>query len=659
MPSFGSKITPVLNSVTRNGSKYFASIPTTKPKFYRPSVLSSIISSARRFCTMHQMPVDKLRNIAIIAHVDHGKTTLVDKILRESGTVSQDAGERVMDSDNLEKERGITIMAKNTSVMWGGYQINIVDTPGHSDFGGEVERILGMVDGVVLLVDVLEGPMTQTKFVLSKALKKELPVIVVLNKMDRDAVARPKTESDIFDLFLELGASEELMEYPTLYASGKAGWVVADPDGPKSGMKDLLDSIISNIPQPKVDRKDIFRMLVTTLDYDEHLGKLLVGRVQSGVVKPGDTIKALSYDNRVLEEGTVTKVLAKKGLLNEIIEEGQAGDIVAVAGFKSNVSSTLCNPKVTEPIQADPIDPPVLSMTFAVNNSPMAGQEGKIFSALHIKERLEKETQRNVTITINNDGDRSDQIIVSGRGELQLSVLVENMRREGFELSISPPEVILQTNEKGQKEEPLEEVIIDVDNEYSGAVLDMLRVREAELQHMEQGPTKTRATFFATSRSLIGLRSELANATRGMAVYNHLFHSYVPFEQTDLQLRKGVLVSMAEGVASSYALKSIESRGTLFIGPQTKVYEGMVIGETTKAGDLDVNPVKAKALTNFRASGKDENYKLIPPRKMTLEEAIAYIQSDELIEVTPMSIRLRKKILDCGARQRAVKKSKK
>jgi len=659
MPSFGSKITPVLNSVTRNGSKYFASIPTTKPKFYRPSVLSSIISSARRFCTMHQMPVDKLRNIAIIAHVDHGKTTLVDKILRESGTVSQDAGERVMDSDNLEKERGITIMAKNTSVMWGGYQINIVDTPGHSDFGGEVERILGMVDGVVLLVDVLEGPMTQTKFVLSKALKKELPVIVVLNKMDRDAVARPKTESDIFDLFLELGASEELMEYPTLYASGKAGWVVADPDGPKSGMKDLLDSIISNIPQPKVDRKDIFRMLVTTLDYDEHLGKLLVGRVQSGVVKPGDTIKALSYDNRVLEEGTVTKVLAKKGLLNEIIEEGQAGDIVAVAGFKSNVSSTLCNPKVTEPIQADPIDPPVLSMTFAVNNSPMAGQEGKIFSALHIKERLEKETQRNVTITINNDGDRSDQIIVSGRGELQLSVLVENMRREGFEISISPPEVILQTNEKGQKEEPLEEVIIDVDNEYSGAVLDMLRVREAELQHMEQGPTKTRATFFATSRSLIGLRSELANATRGMAVYNHLFHSYVPFEQTDLQLRKGVLVSMAEGVASSYALKSIESRGTLFIGPQTKVYEGMVIGETTKAGDLDVNPVKAKALTNFRASGKDENYKLIPPRKMTLEEAIAYIQSDELIEVTPMSIRLRKKILDCGARQRAVKKSKK
>lgn len=379
-----------------------------------------------------------------------------------------------MDSDNLEKERGITIMAKNTSVMWGGYQINIVDTPGHSDFGGEVERILGMVDGVVLLVDVLEGPMTQTKFVLSKALKKELPVIVVLNKMDRDAVARPKTESDIFDLFLELGASEELMEYPTLYASGKAGWVVADPDGPKSGMKDLLDSIISNIPQPKVDRKDIFRMLVTTLDYDEHLGKLLVGRVQSGVVKPGDTIKALSYDNRVLEEGTVTKVLAKKGLLNEIIEEGQAGDIVAVAGFKSNVSSTLCNPKVTEPIQADPIDPPVLSMTFAVNNSPMAGQEGKIFSALHIKERLEKETQRNVTITINNDGDRSDQIIVSGRGELQLSVLVENMRREGFEISISPPEVILQTNEKGQKEEPLEEVIIDVDNEYSGAVLDML-----------------------------------------------------------------------------------------------------------------------------------------------------------------------------------------
>ena len=379
-----------------------------------------------------------------------------------------------MDSDNLEKERGITIMAKNTAIMWDGYQINIVDTPGHSDFGGEVERILGMVDGVVLLVDVLEGPMTQTKFVLSKALKKQLPAIVVLNKMDRDAVAREKTESDIFDLFMELEAPEESLNYPTLYASGKSGWVVANHDGPKKGMSDLLNAIIETIPPPKVNRDDDFRMLVTTLDYDEHLGKLLVGRVESGVIKAGEPIKALSYDNKKIEEGTVMKVLSKNGLTNEIISEGKAGDIVAIAGFTANVSSTLCALKVEKPLLADPIDPPVLSMTFGVNNSPFAGQEGKLFSALHIQERLLKETQKNVTISTSQSTDRTDEIVVSGRGELQLSILIENIRREGFELSISPPEVIIRLNEDGKKEEPLEEVIIDVDNEYSGPVLEMM-----------------------------------------------------------------------------------------------------------------------------------------------------------------------------------------
>eukprot|EP00339_Tiarina_fusa_P026063 CAMPEP_0117033446 /NCGR_PEP_ID=MMETSP0472-20121206/23896_1 /TAXON_ID=693140 ORGANISM="Tiarina fusus, Strain LIS" /NCGR_SAMPLE_ID=MMETSP0472 /ASSEMBLY_ACC=CAM_ASM_000603 /LENGTH=602 /DNA_ID=CAMNT_0004742363 /DNA_START=221 /DNA_END=2029 /DNA_ORIENTATION=+ len=599
-----------------------------------------------------------MRNIAIIAHVDHGKTTLVDKILTESGTLSAASGERVMDSDNLEKERGITIMAKNTAIMWGGYQINIVDTPGHSDFGGEVERILGMVDGVVLLVDVLEGPMTQTKFVLSKALKKELPTIVVLNKMDRDSAARSKTESDIFDLFMELGASEDLLNYPTLYASGKSGWVIADPDAPQQGMNDLLKAVIDHVPAPKVDRNDVFRMLVTTLDYDEHLGKLLVGRVQSGSVKAGDTIKALSYDNKKLEEGTVTKVLSKNGLVNEVIPKGLAGDIVAVAGFNSNVSSTLCDPSVAEPLHADPIDPPVLSMTFGVNSSPLAGKEGKIFSALHIKERLERETQRNVTITTSTHAERTEEVVVSGRGELQLSILIENMRREGFELSISPPQVIMIKGEDNETLEPMEEVIIDVDNEYSGMVLDMMRMRDADLQQMEQGASKTRAVFHATSRSLIGLRSDIANATRGMAVFNHLFHSYVDFEPSQLQIRKGVMVSMAEGQASSYALKPLESRGPLFIGPQAKVYEGMIVGENAKAGDLDVNPVKSKQLTNFRAAGKDENYKLIPPRRMNLEEAIAYVQEDELIEVTPHNIRLRKKILESGARQRAAKKAK-
>lgn len=379
-----------------------------------------------------------------------------------------------MDSDNLEKERGITIMAKNTAITWGGYQINIVDTPGHSDFGGEVERILGMVDGVCLLCDVLEGPMTQTKFVLSKALNKSLPCIVILNKMDRDAASREKTENDIFDLFMELNAPEESLSYPTLYASGKSGWVVNDPEKDKKGMQDLLDAIIEHIPPPKVNRDDHFKMLVTTLDWDEHFGKLLVGRVQSGSVKPGDTIKALSYDGKKLEEGTVQKVLSKTGLTNEIIPMGLAGDIVAVAGFSSNVSSTLCGVDVDDPILADPIDPPVLSMTFGVNNSPLAGKEGKLLSSLHIRERLEKETQRNVTITTSFQGDRTDELVVSGRGELQLSILIENMRREGFELSISPPQVIMQTDETGKKLEPLEEVVIDVDNEYSSLVLEMM-----------------------------------------------------------------------------------------------------------------------------------------------------------------------------------------
>lgn len=379
-----------------------------------------------------------------------------------------------MDSDNLEKERGITIMAKNTAITWGGYQINVVDTPGHSDFGGEVERILGMVDGVALLVDVLEGPMTQTKFVLSKALKKSLPCIVVLNKMDRDAQAREKTENDIFDLFMELGAPEESLSYPTLYASGKSGWVVNEPSKEKKGMQDLLDAIIEHIPPPNVNRDGDFKMLVTTLDWDEHFGKLVVGRVQSGSVKAGDTIKVLSFDNKKLEEGTVSKVLSKNGLVNEIIPVGLAGDIVAVAGFTSNVSSTLCALNVEEPILADPIDPPVLSMTFGVNNSPIAGKEGKLLSSLHIRERLEKETQRNVTITTSFQGDRTDEMIVSGRGELQLSILIENMRREGFELSISPPQVIMKTAENGSKLEPMEEVVIDVDNEFSGLVLEMM-----------------------------------------------------------------------------------------------------------------------------------------------------------------------------------------
>jgi len=424
-------------------------------------------------------------------------------------------------------------------------------------------------------------------------------------------------------------------------------------------MKDLLQAVIETVPHPQVKRDAPFRMLVTTLDYDEHLGKLLVGRVQSGTVKAGDSIKVLSYDNKKLEEGTVMKVLGKRGLTNHIITEGRAGDIVAVAGFDSNVSSTLCDPSVDEPIQADPIDPPVLSMTFGVNTSPLAGKEGKIFSAMAIKERLTKETQRNVTITTGAHEDRADEIVVSGRGELQLSILVENMRREGFELSVSPPQVIVRVNENGKKEEPLEEVIVDVDNEYSSAVLELMRVREADLQHMEQGATKTRAIFHATSRSLIGVRSEIANVTRGMAVFNHLFHSYVPYEPSPLQVRKGVLVSMAEGAASSYALKSIESRGAMFIGPQTKVYEGMIVGEHAKAGDLDVNPVKAKQLTNFRAAGKDENYKLTPPRRMNLEEAIAYVQEDELIEVTPLTLRLRKRVLDCSRRATMVRNAKK
>jgi len=602
------------------------------------------------------VPVEKIRNIAIIAHVDHGKTTTVDKLLTESKTLELEAGERVMDSDQLEKERGITIMAKNTSVSWNGYHVNIVDTPGHSDFGGEVERILTLVDGVVLLVDVAEGPMTQTKFVLSKALGHKLPAIVVLNKMDRDITNRQVVEDDIFDLFVELGATEEQLSYPTLYASSKAGWVVDDLEKEKQGMHPLLDAIINHIPPPNVDRSAPFQMLVTNIDYDEHLGKLLIGRIQSGSVRAGDKIKSLKPNGALITEGTVTKVLSRRGVQNYIIEEGTAGNIVSIAGFSSShVANTLCALSVQEALQADPIDPPVLNMTFGVNTSPISGKEGKIFSALHIRERLEKEAQRNVTINIGIEDHRPEEVNVSGRGELQLAILIENMRREGFELAISPPQVILKEID-GVKHEPLEEMIIDVDNEYCGIVMEIMRVRGAELNTMDQGEKKSRVSFFITSRQMIGLRSTLINATRGMATVNHLFHSYIPYTPEGPKSRRGAIISMTDGVATAYALNSIESRGILFIGPQTKIYEGMVIGEHAKAGDIDVNPVRAKQLTNIRAASKDENIKLTPPKRMSLEEAIAFIQDDELIEVTPMNIRIRKKILNTDARLKANKR---
>ncbi|HYM31203.1 MAG TPA: translational GTPase TypA [Candidatus Cybelea sp.] len=598
-----------------------------------------------------------IRNVAIIAHVDHGKTTLVDCLLRQSGTFreNQQVAERAMDSNELERERGITILAKCTSVVWHGTRINIVDTPGHADFGGEVERILSMVDGVVVLVDAAEGPMPQTKFVTGKALRLGLRPIVVINKADRPDARAHEVHDEVFDLFAVLDANDAQLDFPTLFASAKQGWAVTDLAQPHKDMAPLFDLILRHVPPPVAEPDEPFRMLVTTLEADAYLGRVLTGRIQSGSVKANATIKAIDQDGKTIEQARITKLLAFRGLERIGADQVEAGDIVAIAGLKqATVADTLCELSVDQPIRAQPIDPPTLAMTFSVNDSPLAGREGDKVTSRVIGTRLFREAEGNVAIRVRESDDR-DSYEVAGRGELQLGVLIETMRREGFELSISRPRVLMRSDpETGQQQEPIEEVTVDVDDGYTGIVVEKLSERRAELRDMRpSGGGKTRIVFHAPSRGLIGYHGEFLTDTRGTGVMNRIFHAYAPFKGPIQGRRNGVLISNSDGDAVAYALWNLEERGPMFIDPGVQVYGGMIIGEHTRDNDLDVNPLKGKQLTNIRTTAKDEMVRLTPPRKMSLEQAIAYIADDELVEVTPKSIRLRKRFLDPNDRKRA------
>ncbi|QFS83528.1 hypothetical protein FIU97_11865 [Roseivivax sp. THAF40] len=598
-----------------------------------------------------------LRNVAIIAHVDHGKTTLVDELLKQSGAFreNQQVAERAMDSNDLERERGITILAKATSVEWKDSRINIVDTPGHADFGGEVERILSMVDGVVLLVDAAEGPMPQTKFVTSKALALGLRPIVVLNKVDKPDAEPDRALDEVFDLFASLGANDDQLDFPHLYASGRSGWADAELDGPRKDLTALFQLIVNHVPRPKQQKRqdEDFRMLATTLGADAFVGRILTGRVETGKLKVGATVQALSRVGQKIEQFRVTKIQAFRGLGQQDIEEAVAGDIVSIAGMsKATVSDTICALAVDEPLDAQPIDPPTITVTFGINDSPLAGRDGKKVQSRVIRERLMKEAESNVAIKI-KDTPGGEAFEVSGRGELQMGVLIENMRREGFELSISRPQVIMRDGENGL-EEPVEEATIDVDDDYSGAVIEKLTgARKGELVEMKPaGAGKTRIVAHVPSRGLIGYHGEFLTDTRGTGVLNRVFHGWTPHKGPIPGRRAGVLISMENGEAVAYALWNLEERGKMFIGAQAKVYEGMIIGEHSRENDLEVNPLKGKKLTNVRASGTDDAVRLTPPVILNLEEAIAYINDDELVEVTPNAVRLRKRFLDPHERKR-------
>ena len=596
-----------------------------------------------------------LRNIAIIAHVDHGKTTLIDVLLRQSGAFrdNQRVAERAMDSNDLERERGITILAKVTSLVWKGNRINIVDTPGHADFGGEVERILNMVDGAIVLVDAAEGPMPQTKFVLSKALRRGLRPIVAINKIDRPDERHQQVLNEVFDLFAALDASEEQLDFPVLYGSAKQGWMASAPSGPRESTAPLFDLVLAHVPAPRIEEGP-FRMLGTTLEANPYLGRILTGRVTSGTVRPNMPVKVLARDGGVVEEGRISKVLAFRGLERQPIEEGAAGDIVAIAGLsEATVAETVAAPEVTEPLPAQPIDPPTLAMTFRINDGPLAGKEGDKVQSRVIRERLLREAEGNVALRISENPDH-DSFEVAGRGELQLGILIETMRREGFELTIGKPKVVFRQADDGKQLEPIEEVIIDVDSEHSGVVVQKLSERRADLLEMRpSGGGRTRLVFHAPTRGLIGYQSELLSDTRGTAVFNRLFHDYAPYRGDIVGRRNGVLISNSQGEATDYALWYLEERGAMLIDPGTRVYEGMIIGEHSRGNDLEVNVLKGRQLTNIRAASKDEKRILTPPIRLSLEQALSYIEEDELVEVTPKSIRLRKFILDPHARKRA------
>jgi GTP-binding protein len=596
-----------------------------------------------------------LRNVAIIAHVDHGKTTLVDRLLQQSGSFreNQKVAERAMDSNDLERERGITILAKATSILWHDTRINIVDTPGHADFGGEVERILNMVDGALVLVDAAEGPLPQTKFVVSKALKMGLKPIVVINKVDRPDARPVEVVNEVFDLFAALEATDEQLDFPILYGSAKLGYMATSLEGSKDdGMTPLFDLVLRHVPPPTVEEGP-FRLLGTILEANPYLGRIVTGRISSGSIKPNQAVKVLDYDGKLVETGRVTKVLAFRGLERVPVDEAEAGDIVALAGLpEATVAHTICDPTIETPIHAQPIDPPTLAMTFRVNDSPLAGTEGTKVTGRMIRDRLLREAEGNVALRVRESDDK-DSMEVAGRGELQLGILIETMRREGFELSVSRPKVLFRRNEAGELEEPIEEVVIDVDEIHSGIVVQKMSERKAEMIELKpSGGHRVRLVFYAPTRGLIGYQGELLTDTRGTAIMNRLFHAYAPHKGDIAGRRNGVLISNEQGDAVAYAMWKLEDRGPMMIEPGWKVYRGMIVGEHTRDNDLEINVLKGKQLTNIRTTSKDEAVRLTPPIRMSLEKALAYIEDDELVEVTPKSIRLRKKLLDANDRKK-------
>ena len=596
-----------------------------------------------------------LRNIAIIAHVDHGKTTLIDSLMKQTGIFrkNQVVSERLMDSGDLEKERGITILAKPTSIIWKSIRVNIIDTPGHSDFGGEVERVLGMTDGVVLLVDAAEGPMPQTKFVLGKALAKGLMPIVVVNKIDRADSRSEEVVNEVFDLFVDLDANEKQLDFPVLYSSGRDGWCVDDLKKPRKDLSPLLDLILSHIEEPKLNNSMPFAMLATLLSSDPYLGRCLIGRVEQGKISVNANVKTIDLNGREIEKGRLTKLFIYEGTEKVPVDKVYAGDIICIAGLsKSSVADTICDDIINTPISATAIDPPTMAVTITVNNSPLAGTEGKLVTSTKIRERLLAEAESNVAITFNENVNK-DAFEIGGRGELQIGILIETMRREGFELSVSSPRVLLKKNDQRQVLEPFEEVIIDVDEQYSSTTVDSINKRKGEMIEMKpMGKSKTRLIFKVPSRGLIGYHGQFLTETRGTGVLNRIFHSYDVFKGIIKSRRNGVLIATEQGNAIAYALFNIQERGKLFINPQVKVYQGMIIGENSRENDLEVNVLKGKKLTNVRASGSDEAVKLTPPIKKSLEDMMSFIKDDELLEVTPQSLRLRKKFLNSVERKR-------
>jgi GTP-binding protein len=597
-----------------------------------------------------------IRNIAIIAHVDHGKTTLVDQLLKQSGSFRehQQVAERAMDRNDLERERGITILAKCTSVVWKDTRINIVDTPGHADFGGEVERILNMVDGCVVLVDAAEGVLPQTKFVVGKALARGIKPIVVVNKIDRQDARADEVHEEVFDLFAALGANDEQLDFPMLYASGRQGWAVASLNDERKDLAPMFDLVLSHVPAPALDKNAPFAMVASILDYDNFLGRVLTGRVEQGTARLNQPVRVLRQDGSVVETGRLTKLMGFRGLDRVPVDTVEAGDIIAVAGLsEATIPETIADPSVTAALPALPVDPPTLTMTFRINDGPLAGREGKKVTSRQIRDRLFRETESNVAIKVTASSE-TDAFEVAGRGELQLGVLIETMRREGFELTIGRPRVLTRINEEtGEREEPMEEVLVDVDEPYSGVVVEKISRRKGEMQDMRpSGGGKVRLTFIMPSRGLIGYHGEFLTDTRGTGIMNRLFHGYAPWKGPIEGRRNGALISSEPGEAVQYSLFSLQDRGALFVNPGDKVYVGMILGEHSRENDLDVNPIKEKKLTNIRAAGKDEALLLIPPRRMSLEQAIAYIEDDELVEVTPGAVRLRKRYLDPHERKK-------